>query len=335
MPAKHKLVVFDAKAFDLETFSKDSKSKQFDIIFEACKLTKSTVALVQDAKMICCFIHDDLSAPNLARLADAGVQCILLRSAGYNHIDLKAAKQLNLRVARVPRYSAAAIAEYAVALILTLNRKIHRAYGRVREGDFSLHGLMGFDLYQKTIGVIGAGYIGSHFAKIMLGFGCQVFISDPDMNPELANQGALYVSLERLLKESDVISLHCPLNPKTAHLIDDKAIAQMKPGVMVVNTSRGAVIDTTAMISALKTNKVGALGLDVYEEEADLFYEDLSDQIIQDDVFARLLTFPNVIVTSHQAFFTREAVEHIVETCFDNALAYIHQPNVQNDAFLV
>ena len=254
----------------------------------------------------------------LKYLSEHGTRLVALRCAGFNNVDLFAAAELGITVVRVPSYSPEAVAEHTVALVLSLNRKVHRAYARVREGNFSLEGLLGFNLHDKTFGIIGTGKIGLALSKILKGFGCTVFAYDPYPDPECKSIGVIYTDPSKLFKESDIISLHCPLTPKTHHLIDSKALAKMKKGVMLINTSRGAVIDTKAVIGALKSGKIGYLGLDVYDEEGDLFFEDLSNEVIQDDVFARLLTFPNVLITGHQAFFTREALRAIAETTLSN-----------------
>jgi D-lactate dehydrogenase len=241
-----------------------------------------------------------------------------LRSAGFNHVDLIAARDLGLTVVRVPAYSPYAVAEHTAALILSLNRKIHRAYARVREGNFALEGLLGFDLNGRTAGIIGTGKIGTVMARIMSGFGCRLLAHDPFPNEACKELGVEYAALSDLYAASRIITLHCPLTPETHHLIDDNALKQMQNGVMLINTGRGALIDTQAVIAALKSGKIGSLGLDVYEEEADLFFEDLSGRVIQDDVFARLLTFPNVLITGHQGFFTQEAMARIAETTLGN-----------------
>jgi len=272
--------------------------------------------------VVCPFINDDLSAPVLEQLAVGGTRLIALRSAGYNHVDLAAAKRLGLSVVRVPAYSPHAVAEHAVALILALNRRLHRAYNRTREGDFTLHGLTGFDLVGKTVGIIGTGQIGATFGKIMAGFGCKLQCFDPYPNAELVALGAEYVSLAQLLASSNIISLHCPLTADNKHLINRESLATLQHGAMLINTGRGALVDTPALIEALKSGQLGYLGLDVYEEEAQLFFEDRSDLPLQDDVLARLLTFPNVIITAHQAFLTREALSAIASTTLDNIAAW-------------
>lgn len=258
----------------------------------------------------------------LQRLHAGGVRLLALRSAGFNHVDLEAAAALGMVVGRVPEYSPYAVAEHTVALLLALNRHLHRAYARVREGNFALEGLLGFDLHGRTIGVVGTGKIGECVARIMAGFGCQLLGFDPQPNPACVALGMRYVDLPEMLASSDVITLHCPLTPQTRHLIDADALARMKPGAMLLNTSRGAVVDTPAVIAALKAGTLGSLGLDVYEEEADLFFRDLSGEVLRDDVFARLLTFPNVLITGHQAFFTEEALTAIAETTLANIDAF-------------
>jgi D-lactate dehydrogenase len=258
----------------------------------------------------------------LASLAQEGVRLVALRCAGFNNVDLEAAAAQGLTVVRVPAYSPHAVAEHTIALVLALNRRIHRAYARVREGNFALDGLMGFDLYGRTAGVVGTGRIGAVVAHLLRGFGCRVLAQDVSRNPQCEADGVDYVPLTQLLAEADLVTLHCPLMPDTYHLIDAKAFAIMKPGVMVINTSRGALLDAAAAIDALKSGRLGALGLDVYEEEADMFFEDLSGRVLQDDVFARLLTFPNVLITGHQAFFTADALTAIAETTFENINAF-------------
>lgn len=286
------------------------------------RLTRDSAALAAGAGAVCAFVNDALDRPALEALAAGGTRLVALRSAGFNHVDLAAAASLGLAVARVPAYSPHAVAEHTVALILSLNRKIHRAYARVREGNFALEGLLGFDLRGRTAGIVGAGKIGLAVARIMAGFGCRVLVHDPCPSPELAGSGATVAPLETLLAESDIVSLHCPLTPQTRHLIDHAAIARMRHGVMLINTGRGALVDARALIDGLKSGAIGHLGLDVYEEEGELFFEDLSDQILQDDVFARLLTFPNVLITGHQAFFTAEAMQAIARTTIENLSSF-------------
>ncbi len=313
--------VFSTKAYDEQYLSAANEPHGHPLTFLEARLTPFTATLAHGFDCVCAFVNDDLSAPVLEVLAEGGTRLIALRSAGYNHVDVAAAERFGLTVVRVPRYSPYAVAEHAVALILALNRKTHRAYSRVREGNFALSGLLGFDLHGRTVGVVGTGAIGTVFATIMLGFGCRVLASDPSVNPELAAAGVAAVTLEELLRESDIVALHCPLTPETFHLVNAKTLALTKPGVMLINTSRGALVDTVAAIEALKSGHLGHLGIDVYEEEADLFFEDLSDRVITDDVFSRLLTFPNELVTGHQAFFTEEALEHIAATTIENITA--------------
>lgn len=267
-------------------------------------------------------MSDDLDADVFAQLADLGVRFVAMRCAGFNNVDLEAAAQLEIPVVRVPEYSPYAVAEHAVALMLSLARNTHRAFNRVREGNFALDGLLGFDLHSKTVGIVGTGNIGSVVARILSGFGCHVIAHDPSPDAGLAANSVDYVALDDLAAAAKIITLHCPLTPDTYHLIDGERIARMQPGVMIINTSRGAVLDTRAVIAGLKTGCIGSLGLDVYEEEGDLFFRDLSAHVIQDDIFARLLTFPNVLITGHQGFFTHEALTNIAETTIANLSAF-------------
>lgn len=318
------VAVFSAKPYDRSflTAANEAAGRPHDLLFFEAHLTAGTAALAAGARAVCPFVNDILDAPTLDALAKQGTRLIALRGAGFNNVDLAAAEKAGIAVARVPAYSPWAVAEHAVALMLALNRKIHRAYARVREGNFALEGLLGFDLHGRTVGLVGVGRIGLVVGRIMRGFGCRVLAYDPSRSEELIQLGGEYVTLEELLAASDIRSLHCPLTPETRHLIDAAAVAAMKPGVMLINTSRGAVIETSAAIDGLKSGRIGYLGLDVYEEEGDLFFEDLSDQVIRDDVFARLLTFPNVLITGHQAFFTREALTAIAETTIANITAF-------------
>jgi D-lactate dehydrogenase len=293
-----------------------------EIRFHETRLGPETAGLAQGAACVCAFVNDNLDAAAVEKLAALGVRLIALRSAGYNHVDLQAARRAGLAVARVPAYSPHAVAEHAVALLLALNRKTHRAWNRVRDGNFALDGLMGFDIHGTTAGIVGTGLIGTVLARILSGFGCVLLASDPQPNPACEALGVQYVGVDELLARSDIVTLQCPLTPATHHLINDRTIPLMKPGVTLINTSRGAVIDTMAVIRGLKSGRIGALGLDVYEEEADLFFEDQSKSYIPDDVFARLLTFPNVLITGHQGFFTREALQAIAETTIANIVAF-------------
>ncbi|MDR2306092.1 MAG: 2-hydroxyacid dehydrogenase [Paucimonas sp.] len=311
-------LLFSSQHYDQESFARAAQDSALELHYQPTRLTLDTAALANGFEVVCAFINDELDATVLERLAAGGTRLIALRSAGYNHVDLAAAQRLGLAVTRVPAYSPHAVAEHAVALILALNRRLHRAYNRTREGDFTLHGLTGFDLHGKTVGVVGTGQIGMAFARIMAGFGCRLLAYDPCPNPELIALGARYLELPDLLREARIVSLHCPLTEYTRHLVNATSLAQMQPGAMLINTGRGALVDTPALIDALKSGQLGYLGLDVYEEEAQLFFEDRSDQPLQDDVLARLLTFPNVIVTAHQAFLTREALDAIAATTLDN-----------------
>lgn len=311
-----KVAFFDTHSFEREAFLAAQKSMglSLEFTFFEHRLTRQTASLSAGHDIVCAFVNDTLNEEVLRILAAAGVQLIALRSAGFNHVDMAIATRLGLPVVRVPEYSPHAVAEHAIALILSLNRKIPRASARVRDHNFSLEGLVGFDLYQKTVGVIGTGRIGSVMARIMKGFGCRVIAYDPNPNAELIQSAVKYVDLAELYRSSDIISLHAPLTAQTRHLIDENALAQMKPGAMLINTSRGLLIDTKALIHALKTGQLGYAGLDVYEEEEGLFFSDHSSEVLKDDQLTILLTYPNVIVTSHQAFLTAEALSAIAAT---------------------
>lgn len=315
-----KVAVFSTKAYDREFLTRANSeiTHPHEFIFHEAQLNTHTLLLAQGCTAVCCFVNDHLDANVLTQLHSLGVKLIALRCAGFNQVDISCAKTLGIIVARVAEYSPHAVAEHALGLILTLNRNIHRAYHRVRENDYSLNGLLGFDLVNKTVGVIGTGKIGAVFARIMRGIGCEVLAFDLQPDPSLAAAGITYVALEDLWPAADIISLHCPLTPNTHHLINANTISHMNDGVMLINTGRGGLIDTRAVIDGLKNKKIGYLGLDVYEEEADLFFEDNSNRLLQDDVFARLLTFPNVVITGHQAFFTREALAAIASVTLAN-----------------
>jgi len=312
-----KVAVFGTKPYDRRSLEAANAERTHDLVFLEPRLTLQTAQLAAECPAVCAFINDELGRPSLELLAAGGTRLIALRSAGFNHVDLKATAELGMKVVRVPSYSPHAVAEHALALMMTLNRKTHRAYNRVREGDFSLDGLIGFDMYGRTAGIVGTGKIGVILAEILAGMGCKILGFDPYQSDHFKRHGT-YVDLEELLRESHIISLHCPLTPESYHLVNKEALAQMRQGVMLINTSRGALIDTQAATDALKSGKIGYLGLDVYEQEADLFYENLSGTIIQDDVFQRLLTFPNVLITAHQAFFTENALKNIAETTLGN-----------------
>lgn len=313
-----RVAVFSTKTYDRHFLAAANTNHKHELVFFEPRLTADTAVLASGFPAVCAFVNDQLDENTLKALAEQKTRLIALRSAGFNHLDVTAAAQLGLSVVRVPAYSPYAVAEHTIGLILTLNRQIHRAYNRVREGNFSLEGLLGFDLYGRTVGIVGTGKIGVIVAQILKGFGCQLLTYDLYPNPECEALGAKYVELPELFASSDIITLHCPLTPETYHLINDQALEQMHPGVMLINTSRGALIDTEAVIRALKSRKIGYLGLDVYEQESDLFFEDLSNAVIQDDVFQRLLTFPNVLITGHQAFFTENALKKIAETTLSN-----------------
>jgi D-lactate dehydrogenase len=311
-----KVSIFSTKSYDRQFFT--AANAQHQLTFLEPRLDHQTALLAKDANAVCVFVNDQVDKKTIEALAGHNVSLIALRSAGFNHVDVQAAKDLGIKLVRVPAYSPHAVAEHTVGLILTLNRKLHRAYNRVREGNFSLEGLLGFDLHGRTIGIIGTGRIGTVVAQIMMGFGCKVLAYDLFPNPQCEAIAVQYVDMHQLLSQSDIISIHCPLTAETQHLINREAIAQMKPHAMLINTSRGALIDTNAVITALKSSQIGALGLDVYEQESELFFEDRSDRIMQDDTFARLMTFPNVMITGHQAFFTEEAMTAIAEITLAN-----------------
>lgn len=314
-----KVAVFSTKPYDQKFLSEANRTHGFHFTFHDTRLTPATAKLAEGHDAVCAFVNDELQAETLQLLADQGARMIALRCAGFNNLDLEQLKALGMTAARVPAYSPYAVAEHTFGLILTLNRKLHRAYNRVREMNFALDGLLGFDLNGRTVGVIGTGKIGQVVAKIAGGFGCEVLAYDPYPSSDCQ---ARYVMLSELLGRSDIVTLHCPLTPDTHHLIDEASIAQMKPGCMLINTSRGALIDTPVAIEGLKSGQLGSLGLDVYEEEGDLFFEDLSAKVIKDDIFARLITFPNVVITGHQAFFTSDALNNIAHTTLDNLAAF-------------
>ena len=313
-----KVAVFSSKNYDRRFLSEANDHHGHELVFFEPKLESETTALAAGFPAVCAFINDQINGETIEAIANGGTKLIALRSAGFNNVDIETATKLGVSVVRVPAYSPYAVAEHAAGLILTLNRKYYRAYSRVRESNFSLNGLLGFDLYGSTVGILGTGKIGMCFAQIMKGFGCNLLAYDIYQNPACLEMGVKYVELPELLATSDIVSLHCPLTPESYHMINAETLAQMKPGSMLINTSRGGLIDTKAVIDALKSQHLGYLGLDVYELEGDLFFEDLSEQVIQDDVFERLLTFPNVVITAHQAFFTKNALENIAQTTLSN-----------------
>ena len=315
------VAVFSAKAYDRQ-FLDRANAGGHELRYLEARLSAATAPLAQGADAVCLFANDHADSGVIDKFAELGVRLIALRSAGFNNVDLAAAQARGIAVCRVPAYSPHAVAEHTFALILALVRKIHRAYNRVREGNFALDGLLGFDLAGKTIGIVGVGNIGSVVARIARGFGCEIVGSDPYPSAECERSGVAYCPLDQLLERSDIVTLHCPLDGGTRHLIDAAALARMKPGAILVNTSRGAVLDTHAVIGALKRRQLGGLAIDVYEEEDALFFEDRSTETIMDDQFVRLLTFPNVLVTGHQGFFTTEALSAIAETTIANLDAF-------------
>lgn len=310
-----RVAVFSTKPYDRRFLDAANRGFGHDIRYFEARLDASTAALAEGFPAVCVFVNDRLDAAVLEALAKGGARLVALRCAGYNNVDLEAAERLGVSVVRVPAYSPEAVAEFTIGLILALDRNIPRAWTRVRDNNFALDGLIGRNLSGRTAGVVGTGRIGALVARTLrLGFGCDVLASDLVEDPELVAIGVRYAPVDQVLREADLITLHCPLTPGTRHLIDRDRLAAARPGVMIVNTSRGALIDTAALIGGLKSGKVGSVALDVYEQEADLFFEDLSNEIVQDDVFQRLLTFPNVLITGHQAFLTEEALSAIAET---------------------
>lgn len=330
-----KVTFFSAKKYDRDSFLATNKKYGFELEFFETHLGPHSVQMVENADVICVFVNDKLTRPVLEVLAAKGVKIIALRCAGFNNLDIAAAKELGLKVCRVPAYSPEAVAEHALAMIMTLNRKTHKAYNRVREQNFALQGLLGFDVHGKTVGVIGTGNIGKAFIRIMLGMGCKVIAFDLFPDEQLAAKGVNYVSLDVLVGQSDIISLHCPLTDDTFHLINKDTLDKMKKGVMIINTGRGKLIDTKDAIEALKSGQIGYLGIDVYEQEEQLFFKDLSADIIQDDQIQRLMSFPNVLLTAHQAFFTKEAITQIAEVTLGNISDLVNSKTLQTAGALV
>jgi D-lactate dehydrogenase len=332
------VAIFSTKPYDRRFLDAANAGAGHRLVYHEPRLSAETALLAQGAQAVCAFVNDELDQATLGTLARLGVRLVALRSAGFNHVDLACARELGLTVARVPAYSPHAVAEHTMAMILALNRKIHKAYNRVREGNFALDGLLGFDLNGKAVGVVGTGQIGEVVCRILLGFGCRVLATDPYPNPAVQAMGVTYVERDALFGACDIVTLHCPLTPQTHHLVDAAMLGRLKRGMMLINTSRGAVIDTQAVLRGLKDGTIGSLGLDVYEEEADLFFEDLSGRFIRDDLFARLLTFPNVLITGHQAFFTHEALSAIAEVTIGNISAFaergraLHEVSVEKIA---
>lgn len=328
-----KTAFFSTQPYDQTYFDRFNHSHQL-IYFDA-PLSAETAVLAAGCGAVCAFVNDIISEEVLQKLSAGGVKLVVLRCAGYNNVDLMAAARCGIKVARVPAYSPHAVAEHAVALVLGLNRKIHKAYNRVREGNFSLDRLNGFDLFGKTVGVIGTGKIGECFCRIMQGFGCRVLAFDLIANKELEAAGVEYLPLVDLLPQADIVSLHCPLTAQTRHIVDEHTLLLMKKGAMLINTSRGALVDTKAALEALKTGQLGYLGIDVYEQEEHLFFHNRSEEIIQDDVIMRLLGFPNVLVTAHQGFFTEEALTQIARTTLGNLEAFEEGKSLLNEVAAV
>ncbi len=326
-----KIAFFDAKPYDIDFFNEANKKFRFDIKYFQSRLSKDNVFIAKGYGAICIFVNDNIDKKIADELYDNGITLIALRSAGYNNINLGSVFG-RIHVVRVPDYSPGAVAEHAVALILSLNRKIHRAYYRTRDSNFNINGLLGFDMAGKTAGIIGGGKIGLLVAKILKGFDMEVLVYDKFPNKKNEKKyGFSYVDLDTLYSQSDIISLHCPLTPETMHIIDKSSIKKMKDGVMIINTGRGKLIDTVDLIAALKKGKIGSAGLDVYEEESEYFFEDYSSTIVSDDVLARLLIFPNVLITSHQGFFTKEALTNIAETTLGNIKLYFEENKLPNE----
>ena len=314
-----KIAIYSAHKFEKE-YLLGASANRHELFFLETPLTLAAAPLAAGCEAVCIFVNDDGSEPVLQRLHELGVRYLLLRSAGFNHVAVEAARRLGMRVARVPEYSPYAVAEHTVALMLALNRRLTKAHNRVREMNFMLDGLVGFDMHGKTAGVVGLGKIGKIVAQILRGFGCRVLAFDPYEDPDWATRhDVTYADLDTVCRESDILTLHVPLSQQTYHLIDKQRLSAVKKGLMLINTSRGGLINTRDVIDALKTGQIGYLGLDVYEEEKGLFFEDHSEEVLQDDVIARLMTFPNVLITSHQAFLTDTALHNIAQTTFENA----------------
>ena len=331
MTQQLKVAFFDAKPYDIDSFESVNSSFGYKLRFHSSHISPDNLGLVLGYDAVCAFVNDQITADVISGLVKSGVKLIALRSAGYNNVDLKAAYQ-HIHVVRVPAYSPYAVAEHALALILSVNRKIHRAYYRTRDYNFSLNGLLGFDMYKKTIGVIGTGKIGKVFIELLRGFNMNVLAYDNYPDQSYAEQhGFCYTALDDLYAQSDIISLHCPLTEETTHLINAETISKMKQGVIIINTSRGKLIDSVALINALRDKKIGAAALDVYEEESEYFFEDHSSTVMSDDVLARLISFSNVLVTSHQAFFTHEALENIAQTTMQNISTFFDGTLIENE----
>ena len=326
-----KIAVFSTKPYDQEYFEKYSNENDYTFSFFETALNKTTANLSDGFDVICAFVNDNVDKDTIEVLANNGIRLIAMRCAGFNNVDIQCAKKHQIKVVRVPAYSPEAVAEHSVALIMTLNRKTHKAYNRVREGNFSLKNLIGFNLHGKVVGVIGTGQIGIAFCKIMKGFGCRLLAYDIAESKALLNMGVEYLPMNEVLQQADIISLHCPLNQSTKHMINKTSLDQMKAGVMIINTSRGALINTADAIEGLTKKKIGYLGIDVYEQEENLFFEDLSESIIQDDDILRLNSFPNVLITSHQAYFTKEAMDQITVITLNNIRSFENKHPLANE----
>jgi D-lactate dehydrogenase len=317
-----KVACFSTKAYDRQSFDRLLPESGHNFSYFEAKLDIHTLSMAEDHQVICSFVNDPIDAVILEKINQLGIKLIALRCAGYNQVDLKTAAQYDIKIVRVPAYSPEAVAEHAMALILTLARKTHKAYNRVRDNNFSIEGLTGFNIHGKTVGVIGTGAIGRAFCRIIRGFGCTIVAHDLVENDEMKELGVQYLPLDEVISQSHIVSLHCPLTPETHHLINTETIAEMKDGVTLINTSRGALVETKAVIKALKTKKIGNLGIDIYEQEENIFFKNLSEEIMQDEQIARLMTFPNVLITGHQAFLTEEALAQISKITLDNITAF-------------
>jgi len=326
-----KVAVFSTKTYDREYLDKLNISGKHKLTYFEASLNSGTTNLTLGFEAVCVFVNDKIDSETIQKLSENGIKIIALRCAGFNNVNIAEAAQKNIKIVRVPAYSPHAVAEHAVALILTLNRKTHKAFNRVREGNFSLEKLVGFNLYKKTVGVIGTGQIGAIFCEIMLGFGCKVIAFDIYESKDLKAKGVEYKSFDEIIHNSDIISLHCPLTPETHHLINKNVFSKIKKGAMLINTCRGAVIKTSDAIDALKSGKLGYLGMDVYEQEENLFFRDLSESIIQDELILQLISFPNVLITSHQGFFTNEALEEIATTTIKNLTDFESGAALENE----
>ncbi|HSV89026.1 MAG TPA: 2-hydroxyacid dehydrogenase [Bacteroidales bacterium] len=330
-----KIAFFSTKIYDRQYFENSTDKHQFEF-FES-RLRSSSLRLVKGFDGVCVFVNDSINADVLRGLDAENVRLVALRCAGFNNVDLKAAQQHNIRIMRVPAYSPEAVAEHAVALMMSLTRKTHKAYNRVREGNFSIERLMGFTIHGKTVGVCGTGRIGQAFCRILSGFGAKIIASDKYHSPDMLNLGVKYLGFDEILEQSDILSLHCPLTPETHHVINAASLKKMKKGAMLINTSRGKLVDTAAVIEALRSEQIGALAIDVYEQEEKLFFRDLSEQIIRDEHISRLMIFPNVIITAHQGYFTHESMEQITAITlqnFDDFVAGNNSENEVNCAFM-